>query len=303
MGTPPEDNRGACCIGLLYPGEMGTALGQLLRGEGHQIVTTLEGRGQRTSQNAAAAGFAVLDSLAAVVRSASVIVSLVPPATAVSVARQVREQIGQRPRAERLIYVDMNSASPRTVQAVAAILRDATVDFVDGAISGPAAHLTTRGVLYLSGSQAQQVAALFHDTMRVQVLGRVPGQASALRMLLSGVSKGVIALFIEMALAARQAGILDTLLSAYRTSYPGIMELVERSLPTFPRHAARRSEEMHEVESTVADLGLRPTVLAGIARLFDGMSHCWPADSSQREWSVAEILESLHDKRMLRGPG
>src|SRR5438105_2706657 len=83
-------------------------------------------------------------------------------------------------------------------------------------------------------TRAGEVAALFEGKMTVRVLGDAPGQASALRMLLSGLTKGVIALFVELALAARQAGILDRTLAAYRASYPGILEVVERTLPTYP---------------------------------------------------------------------
>ena len=53
-------------------------------------------------------------------------------------------------------------------------------------------------------------------------------------------------------------------LAAYRASYPGIMELVDRTLPTYPRHAARRGQEMAEVEKTLAGLGLCPTVVPGV---------------------------------------
>jgi hypothetical protein len=158
-----------------------------------------------------------------------------------------------------------------------------------------------RLVVYLSGAAAGLVADLFGGLMRVQVLGELPGQASALRMLLSGLTKGVVALFVELAVAARQAGVQDTLLAAYQASYPGVMELVERSLPTFPRHAARRGTELQEVEATLADLGLCPVVLPGIRQLILDMARCWPAEGQDQGWSVPEVIRELHARQLL-GP-
>jgi 3-hydroxyisobutyrate dehydrogenase-like beta-hydroxyacid dehydrogenase len=287
-------------IGLLYPGEMGTALAQLLRGAGLRVVTTLQGRGATTARNCRAAGLEELESLQAVVQTVSVLLVLVPPLAALEVAAQVREQLPRSSR-ERLVYVDLNSISPQTARAIAAEFAGTCVDVVDGAILGPASHLHTRGVLCLSGPRAGEIADLFAGKMPVQVLdGAVPGQASTLRMLVSGLSKGVIALVVEMALAARTAGVLDQLLTAYRASYPGIMELVERSMPTFPRHAARRGQEMAEVEKTLSHLGVCPTVVPGIRQLITAMGECpWPSGPN-RDWSVPEVIDTLFAQRFLR---
>jgi hypothetical protein len=40
-----------------------------------------------------------------------------------------------------------------------------------------------------------------------------------------------------------------------RDLYPGIMEFIERNLPTYPTHAARRIEEMREALGWFAELG------------------------------------------------
>lgn len=284
-------------LGLLYPGEMGTALGRLFRDEGVRVVTTLPGRSPRTHQNCQQAGLEELPSLRDVGQSADIVLSLVAPAAAVTVAQEYRDHLktGQ-PR----VYVDLNSIAPETAQQIAAIFAGTPVAFVDGGISGPAAHLCSRCIVYLSGAAAAQVAALFPERLRVRVLGTEPGQASTLRMLLSGLAKGVVALFVEMALAAQQANVLDDLLTAYQTSYPGIMELVQRSLPTFPRHAVRRGTEMQEVEATLAFLGLRPTIAAGIRQLIVEMGQCWPAETADKQWSVPAIIQELQRQHLLQ---
>src|SRR5262245_25351039 len=225
-------------IGLLYPGEMGTAVATLLRCNGLRLITSLEGRGASTVRNCRSAGLEDARSLGEVVRTVSVAFALVPPAAAPQLGAQVREHLRLRRPNDRLVYVDLNSISPETARDIAQGFAGESVDFVDGAISGPASRLADRCVLYLSGVRAAQVAELFEEKMCVQVVGDRPGQASALRMLLSGLTKGIIALFVEMAVAGHRAGVLDRLLAASRVSYPGIMEVVDRTLPTYPRHAA-----------------------------------------------------------------
>jgi 3-hydroxyisobutyrate dehydrogenase-like beta-hydroxyacid dehydrogenase len=290
-------------IGLLYPGEMGAAVARLLRGDGFRIVTSLAGRSPATAANCRSAGVEDLGSLGEVVRTASVLLSLVPPTAAPEVATHVREQLPLRRQAGRLVYVDLNSVSPEAVAAMADGFPPGSIDFVDGAILGLAAGLTERGILYLSGPAAARVAGLFEGKLRVQVLGEAPGQASALRMLLSGLTKGVIALFVEMALAGRRAGILDRLVAAYRANYPGVMEVVDRILPTYPRHAARRGQEMVEVERTLSALGLRPTVAAGVRELITEFGKRWPADGGKDDWGVTDVIEELHTRGLLRSHG
>lgn len=286
-------------VGLLYPGDMGTAVAKLLRSSGLRVVTSLDGRSAATVRNCRAAGIEEVPGLGDVVKTASILLVLVPPAAAGAVARQVRDQFHWRGEGDRLIYVDLNSIAPDTARAIAGEFAQSSVDFVDGAISGPAARLAERCVLYLSGVRAGPVAALFEGKMRVQVLGDAPGQASTMRMLLSGMTKGVIALFVEMAIAARSAGVLDRLLTAYRGSYPGIMEVVDRTLPSYPQHAARRGQEMAEVENTLAELGLAPTVTTGVRESIEAIAQCWTA-AADRTLTAAEVIEELHARGFMR---
>ena len=79
---------------------------------------------------------------------------------------------------------------------------------MDAAVNGLAHNAASSGTLFLSGPRAAEVARLFAGTMRVQELGSEPGSASAMKMLLGGLSKGLCALFLELALLAREQGML-----------------------------------------------------------------------------------------------
>ncbi|MBV9126043.1 MAG: NAD(P)-dependent oxidoreductase [Planctomycetes bacterium] len=292
-------------LGVLYPGELGATLGRLLRMQGHHVVTTVQGRSARTEQRARSAGLEILESTRAVVEAADILFAVVPPAAAAEVAATVSScPLGERkPR----LYVDLNAIAPATTTQIGDRVTRAGFDFVDGAVHGLAAQLPDRGTLYLSGPSAPWVAALFGRSVRVQVLGDRPGQASAFKMMISGMAKGVVALFLEMSLAARQAGVLDDLLACYREAYPGIMALVDRMLPTYPRHAARRGDELGEVEQTLASLGLQPCLVHGARRLTTAVGRLGWAEPSARgdaDWPVAEVIETIFAHNPLRGaPG
>ncbi len=284
-------------VGILYPGEMGSALGRVLVGDGLRVVTTLQGRGPRTPQRCVEAGLEVLPSLDAVAGEADLVVSLVPPAAALGVARDwaaVVSAVG-RPR----LFLDANSISPRTAAAVSAAVTGPSVRCVDAAIQGLASQLQTRGLVYLSGSEAGAVARLLGRSLRVRVVGERVGQASALKMALSGLAKGTAALFVEAALAAHAAGLAEPFLDRCREAYPGILEIADRLLPTFPRHAARRADEMAEVESFLHTLGLEPAVARGARQVIRALAGAG-LEETPRAWTSAEILQEWHRRRALR---
>src|SRR5205085_2458241 len=96
-----------------------------------------------------------------------------------------------------------------------------------------------------------------------------PGNASAMKMLLSGLSKGICALYTELAFAARNQGMLAEFNQAAGEIYPGVMTLVDRMLPTYAQHAARRATETREVEETAISAGVDPRVLTAVRELHD----------------------------------
>src|SRR5215469_11998621 len=102
-------------IGLLYPGEMGAAVGGCLVSIGHTVLWDPDGRSRASTGRALSAG---LDGvgLAGVLSRSSVIVSVCPPHAALDVAHQVAE------RGFGGVYVDANAVSVATAQQVAAVV-------------------------------------------------------------------------------------------------------------------------------------------------------------------------------------
>ena len=261
--TPPT-------VGVLYPGEMGSAVAALLASRGTPVVTTLAGRGATTAAHCAASGAKVVASLEDVVRASDVLISLVVPSAAEAVAEQYCAAAHRAPRGA--IYVDANSIAPARAEDIGRRVEAAGRSFVDASINGLAKNLPTSGTLYLSGRRAGEVAALFEAGARVKLLGDGVGRASAMKMLLGGLSKGMCALFAELALVAHEQGMLDEMVEAATRTYGGVTAVVERMLPTYARHAARRHTEMTELEATARDAGVRPRVIQGVVKFHEAMA-------------------------------
>jgi 3-hydroxyisobutyrate dehydrogenase-like beta-hydroxyacid dehydrogenase len=257
-------------IGLLYPGEMGASFGRLLAARGLRVVTSLTGRSDRTIQLARDAGIVSLNSLAELVDESNVIVSLVSPAAAAEVASEFCTVVSRSLSSP--LYVDANSIGPELKLSVGRQLAHVKCDFVDGAINGLANNLATSGTLFLSGARAAEVAALFGTAMRVSVLGDQPGQAATMKMLLGGLSKGMCALFLELALMAQRREMLPQMLEACATIYPGVTAVIDRMLPTYSMHAGRRATEMRELEQTSRNTDMEPCLIDAIRRLHEQLA-------------------------------
>lgn len=271
---------------LLYPGEMGCAVAKVLVLAGWDVCTHLWGPSLVCRGDADSAAIADLGSLEEAVGTSDVVISLVPPVAALETAEAVTR--AARRSGRRPLCLDANSVAPATMAAIAATLAGAGLDCVDGAFVGSAAELGGRTRLYLSGPRAGELAAALPEALHARSLGPEIGVTSALKLSFAGFNKGLVALFLEVMEAGGAAGERDELLACLRAFYPGTVKTLERLLPSYPRHAARRADELDELAQWLAseerDAAWATTardVLRRVAALgLDGT----------RDWTFAEVL-------------
>ena len=244
-------------IGVLYTGDLGSQIARLLVDHGHVVVTTSEGRSDHTRQRAIESGATLLQSVADVVLKSDVLLSIVLPSAANEVAERCRTAVkpirGQSDTA-RKCFVDMNSIHPDTVCQIGGNMQQAGFGFVDATIHGTASQLRERGALYLSGVEKEHIRDLFSPFVRVVDLGDYIGIASTMKLLMSGMSKGLAALFMEVSRIAQDHELLHPYLAEFTTFYPDIMTVLERLVTTYPRHAARRASELTALASLARSL-------------------------------------------------
>ena len=184
-------------VGLLHPGEMGAAVGAVLREQGHRVVWASDGRSAETPRPRRGAPGSRTWARSRRSAGATSCFSICPPHAALEVARSVGPFDG--------LYVDANAISPATARAVAEVVRGAGGRYVDGGIVGspPREAGTTR--LYLSGEGAEEVRRAVRGVGARRARGR--RTRSALKMAYAAWTKGTAAMLLAIRELARAEGV------------------------------------------------------------------------------------------------
>ncbi|MDO5641275.1 MAG: DUF1932 domain-containing protein [Paracoccus sp. (in: a-proteobacteria)] len=208
-----------------------------------------------------------------------VILAPVPLAVSAQVAAQAYASC------KGALYIDMSSSPrERMREAAAADWRD---DFVDAAIMGSVTLTGAETPMLLAGARAQEAAALLNGLGLVAeaLPDSAPGDAGAVKLLRSIITKGLEALAVEAFLTAERIGLSSALkanlddISAYR--FPDFLETLLR---THVLHARRRSAEvaaaLDQISSNGADSTVTRAVLARFQRTAGalGETPALPAD-------------------------
>jgi 3-hydroxyisobutyrate dehydrogenase-like beta-hydroxyacid dehydrogenase len=232
-------------VGVLHPGEMGSAVAAALRSRGDTVLWASAGRSEATAARAQQAGLEDAGLPAEVCRRCDVVFSICPPHAALDVAREAGGFEG--------IYVDANAVAPDTARAIGG-LHDR---FVDGGIVGPPPIRAGTTRLYLSGSDAEAIAALFSGTaVDARVISADPGAASALKASYAGWTKGSAALLLTQRALARAEGVEDVLLEEWRLSLPELEEEYDSAARSGHRKGWRWVGEMEEISRSMDAHGL-----------------------------------------------
>jgi 3-hydroxyisobutyrate dehydrogenase-like beta-hydroxyacid dehydrogenase len=241
----------ALTIGILHPGEMGSAVAAAAAGGGARVLWAAEGRGAATRRRAEAARLEDVGTLAALAAASDVVVSVCPPHAAADVARAVAA------RRFTGVYVDANAVAPATARAIGGIVEGGGATFADGGIIGPPPQRPGTTRLYLSGGAAARVAAVFaHGPHEAIVLEGPPAAASALKMAYAAWTKGSAALLMAIRALATAEGVDGALAGEWRRSQPDLPARSEDAVRGNARKAWRFVGEMEEIAATFAAAGL-----------------------------------------------
>jgi 3-hydroxyisobutyrate dehydrogenase-like beta-hydroxyacid dehydrogenase len=254
-------------VAVLGTGDMGSAVGASLARAGFRVLTDLSRRGAHSRSLAARAGLTDVGSLAAVVREADVLLSIVPPSAARSFAADVAAEL--RAARKPLVFVDCNAVAPATVRAIARLFDGTPAAFVDAGIVGPAPRPSrppTR--FYASGPERAALLALATPEVATIDVGDEIGAASALKMTYAALNKGVDALYTAVLLAAERLGIRAPLMKELEASQAEALARMQARVPFLAATSARFTGEMAEIAATFAAAGVTPDFHRGAEWLY-----------------------------------
>ncbi len=253
-------------VAILSPGEMGAGVGKAFADGGFAVITALDGRSEPTRERAMASGFQDGGSLADVIAAADIVLSILPPASAMaqaeSVAAAMRETGATPP------YADCNAVSPETTKRIGEIITSTGADYIDGGIIGnpPGKSKPTR--FYVSGSGAPAMSVFDGKGIVVHQCGPEVGRGSAVKMAYAGITKGTSALHAAMLIAAERLGVGDELFAELQSSQTALYQRMENMTSALPAVSGRYIGEMLEIADTMASCDMPSEFHKGAADLY-----------------------------------
>ena len=257
-------------VGIVSPGAMGSAVGAAYAAAGSRVVCSVAGRSARTVALAEQAGLELLPDLDAVVGTADLVLSIVPPDRALEAAAAIAaaaSRAGDTP-----LVSDWNAVSPATVRLLGETLGAAGLELVDGSISGGPPRADYRTRVYLSGAAATELADAAPAWLEIRVVGDEVGLASAVKMCTASMYKGSTALLLHALATAHAHGVLPHVLDDLGDAFPRQIGSAGRHIAVAATKAERFVGEMHEIAATQASVGLTPALFEALADVYDAVS-------------------------------
>ena len=253
-------------VGILSPGDMGSAVGQALRQNGFNVFANLKNRSDRTRLLSQSAGISPLDSLDDLTKTCDVILSILVPSEALSVAEKVADSIKS---SCDLIYVDCNAIAPSTKKDISAIIENVGCKFVDSGIIGtPPNAAGNKPKFYVSGRYAEDLLLLDDKGIEVKLIGNVIGQAAALKMCYAALTKGKMALYSSTLITANRLNIYEFLISELADSQKSMLQEMS-GVNSLSTKAFRWVGEMNEISDTFHSQGITKNIHRGASEMFD----------------------------------
>lgn len=287
--APIETHMTLETIAIHSPGDMGQAVAQVLAASGLKVIASLKGRSPRTRALAAKANIEDAGTLAALVRGADMVLSILVPGQAENAARDMAQAM-ESAQAYPL-YVDCNAIAAETSQRVGSIIEQTGARYVDASIIGPPPRRPGVTRFYASGQHSGAFAALNAHGLDVRVLEGPVGRASSLKTCYAALTKGLSALGGSILVAAEAQGLGQALEAEFRLSQPGLLEWLERTFPGTPPKAHRFVGEMEEHAKAFAAQGLTPKMMEGAADFYRMMAATAMGKESPEEAPTRSAVE------------
>ncbi len=244
----------AATVCILMPGDMGHGVGLVLREHGHEVITSLDGRSERSRALADAGKVKDAGTLDDAVSAADIVLSILPPAAAPRLAKDVTASMSRTGKTP--VYVDCNAISTQTAVDIGDVITGAGATFIDCGIVGLAPNKSPGTRFYVSGPDTSAMQSLDGKGFKVVDLGEAPGRASAMKMCYAALTKGSWTLWTAVLLTAERNGLLPPLLQEFDHSQSATLANMQRMVPHIPADSARWIGEMEEIAKTFREAGV-----------------------------------------------
>jgi 3-hydroxyisobutyrate dehydrogenase-like beta-hydroxyacid dehydrogenase len=249
---------------------MGHAVGRALGEGGLDVITCLQGRSERTRELAAKGNIRDVPTLEELVTQTDLVLSILVPAEALSVAGRVADALQATGAATP--FADCNATSPQTALAMEEVIAGSGGSFIDASIIGGPPGRGSAPRFYVSGPDSGLMSQLDGKGIDVRPLGETVGRASGIKMCYAALTKGTSALYTALLTAAEALDLSGPLKDELISSQGDAYKRMEAQVPGLPANASRWIGEMEEIASTFEHVGVTPYFHRGAAEVFGLLS-------------------------------
>jgi len=197
------------------------------------------------------------------VSSADLVISTVTASQALVAAEQAAEGLSSGCQ-----WLDLNSVSPITKQAIHEIVSGKGVVFTEGVAMDTVPSKGIQVPILLCGPESVSLSQLLNsEGFNTRSVSNELGAASTTKLLRSVLIKGMEALFAESMEAAGKVDMQDEVIASLQATYPGLdwQQVAGYQLSRATIHATRRAGEMREAAALVEQLGVEPLMASATA--------------------------------------
>ncbi len=245
-------------------------------------------QGEVIRSHAAETGAIFKENIDLLIKDSEIVISSVTGSAARAVA-----ELAALSLEPRHLFVDVNTASPRVMEAVAELVQSSGAAFVDLAMLGGIPAFKHRVPCLASGNGAERFKEMMTPFgMDITCIGEKPGQASAIKMFRSVFMKGFLALLMEMLNGTHRYQVDSLVLGSIAKTMEknSFIETVRLQMTKGIINAERMSEEMEAVVDMYAEMGLSSTMAAAAKEKLE-----WCSKMNLREHFVGDSPDSLDE--------
>ena len=207
------------------------------------------------------------------------------------------------------IFADINNTAPSVKKRGAEAINAKGAKFVDIGLFAPPAQVKHKAFICASGDGAEQFKAVMSRYgMNIEVMPGEAGRATTIKTLANIYYKGVQALYLEIGLSARKAGI----------DLNALGPLLVESVATLPRekemafwivqcgiHAERKAAELEPIIEAMEEWGIEPLMMEATRKRLDliaryGLKDYYKAELPFEDYQkMLEAIEKIGEERKI----
>ncbi len=286
-----------CRLGLLGFGEAAARLARDFAQAGFTGIVAYSrsgakaGPGDLPYERAQATGVTLVKTVATLAKKSDIIIALTPGKAALAALKKIHKHL----RPDHL-YVDASSNSATAMEKAAALVGD-SAKFVDASIMGPVDLMGLKVPFVASGPHAAEFRDLMTPHgMVINVVGRNPGDASAMKLIRSVLMKGLAAVLLDTMEAARRRNILDEVIEDCSVTFNDIpfQKIIRRYVGGTAVHCERRIHEMKECLELLHSMhSTERTTRTTIAMLRDMVKMDMPEKFPVEPDSIHPVIDAI----------